>query len=356
MTNYNQLWFESMWTNRENSIVRELWKKEFKMSVETFQFILDLVGRNLSRVDTKFRKAVAVEKRLAITIWRLATGNSYRSISKVFGIGKSTTIKIFQDGVNEICALAPTFIKFPNMMLETALAIKSFVEFTDSAIPQVLGAIDGTHIQILAPASDSKVDYFSRKQVYTINTQAVVGSNLLFLDVSTGFPGSIHDARMLRSSSLFTKSEANEILIKPEKVIEGVRFRPLLIGDGAYPHTSWLVKPYPNNIRLTETQKKFNKSLWSVRVSVERAFGLLKGRWRCLLKRLDNEIEYSTSVIMSCFVLHNIMQVRGEKYIDFDGLIDSIIHDERISRQRRAQYPQAIGNWQDTLADYVSNI
>ena len=80
--------------------------------------------------------------------------------------------------------------------METALATTSFQEFTGCAIPQVVGAVDGPHIEILAPLSESKLDYFSRKQKYTINSQAVVGSNLMFLDVSTGFPGSVHDARI----------------------------------------------------------------------------------------------------------------------------------------------------------------
>ena len=72
----------------------------------------------------------------------------------------------------------------------------------------------------------------------------------MFLDVSTGFPGSVHEcyvqphARMLRASTLYQKCEANELLTRPEKIIEEMRVRPLLLGDGAFPSTMWLVKPY----------------------------------------------------------------------------------------------------------------
>ena len=83
---YNQLWFETMWDTREDDVTKELWKKEFRMSVETFQYLLNLIGVNLQRLDTRFRKAIKVEKRLDIGIWRLSTGNSYRSVSKVFGV------------------------------------------------------------------------------------------------------------------------------------------------------------------------------------------------------------------------------------------------------------------------------
>ena len=90
-----------------------------------------------------------------------------------------------------------------------------FKIFTNSPIPQVVGAVNGTHIEILKPENDLPTDYFCRKHKYIINTQAVVGGNLMFLDVSTGYPGSIHDARVLRSSHLFEETENHIILNSP---------------------------------------------------------------------------------------------------------------------------------------------
>ena len=100
---------------------------------------------------------------------------------------------------------------------------------------------------------------------------------------------------MLLASTLYQKCEADELLTHPEKTIEEIRVRALLLGDGAYPSTTWLVKPYSSNIRLTDTQT-------SARVIVERGFGLLKGRWRCLLKRLHNDIECNKcDPVVFCF-------------------------------------------------------
>ena len=78
------------------------------------------------------------------------------------------------------------------------------------------------------------------------------------------------------------KCEGKEILSKPGKVIDRLKIRPTLSGDGVDPPTILLVKPYPINIHLNNSQKYFNKSLSCARVKVERAFGTLKGRWRCL--------------------------------------------------------------------------
>ena len=52
------------------------------MTVEMFHYLLGLVGKKIKKADTSFRKAIKVKKRLAVIIWRLSSGHSYRSISK----------------------------------------------------------------------------------------------------------------------------------------------------------------------------------------------------------------------------------------------------------------------------------
>ena len=68
-----------------------------------------------------------------------------------------------------ILKISHEFIHFPTTGRETAIAIQKFCPFTESKIPQVVGVKDSTHIKVLCVDSDSKVDYFSRKQRYTIN-------------------------------------------------------------------------------------------------------------------------------------------------------------------------------------------
>ena len=84
-----------------------------------------------------------------------------------------------------VCHLAPQFISFPKNGRETAWEIQKFRVFTKCLIPQVVGAIDETDVEIICLDSDSKVDYYSRKQKYAVNTQAVVGADLVFLDIET---------------------------------------------------------------------------------------------------------------------------------------------------------------------------
>ena len=110
-----------------------------------------------------------------------------------------------------ILEISHQFIHFPTNGREAAIAVQKFCTFTESKIPQVVGVNDGTHIEILCVDSESRVDYFSRKQRYTINTQAVVGANLMFLHIATGYPGSLHNTHILRLSDLYTRAEREEI-------------------------------------------------------------------------------------------------------------------------------------------------
>ena len=112
----------------------------------------------------------------------------------------------------------------------------------------------------------------------------------------------------MRNSSLFRKANSGDILSHPTKLVDQKIVRPLILGDGAYPLCDWLVKPFYQDHRLDPVETKFNRSLSSTRVVVEQAFGLLKARWRCLLKRLDNKVENVSKIIITCCVLHNICQ------------------------------------------------
>ena len=114
-----------------------------------------------------------------------------------------------------------------------------------------MGAIDGCHIEINAPP-DNHEDYFNRKQHYSVNLQGKI------MHATVGYPGSIHDAQVLRLNGLYELAENEQILSGPTRNINGTEIRPLLAGDSAYPLTHWLIKPYPGRGCLTPEQRKFN--------------------------------------------------------------------------------------------------
>ena len=134
------------------------------MSQDTFRYIVRVVPLALEKRDTQFRRAIPIEKRVVIALWRLSIGNSFRTVAKTLAVGKSTAVQITREFCSEMLRLAPRYIHFPRSRRETVEAIRQFKVFCQYRIPQVFGALDGTHIPIVALNVDGNADYFSRKQ------------------------------------------------------------------------------------------------------------------------------------------------------------------------------------------------
>ena len=110
---------------------------------------------------------------------------------------------------------------------------------------------------------------------------------LKYIDVSTGFPGSIHYARVLCASLIYHTVERGEILKRPLAFIKNQPVKSFIIGDGAYPLSRSFLKPYSENGALTRSERKYNKTLSSARSIMERWFGVLKGLQPCVSKKKD---------------------------------------------------------------------
>lgn len=118
-------------------------------------------------------------------------------------------------------------------------SIGTFAELTE--LPNVVGAIDGSHVRIKATV-DSAPDYFSRYQQHDFIVQAVVNGKKHFPDFACGFHGSMHDGQVLTQSQIFGRAEWRGILTIPTENVSGRQIGPYLVGDSAYPLSSWLMK------------------------------------------------------------------------------------------------------------------
>ena len=156
-------WFKpnhSYWTITSQQWTPRMWVRHLRMKKESFLYVCRDLGPYLEKELTRFREPVPVSKRIAIALWRLATGIDYRSIGQLFGVGTSTCCKITHHVSDALVAvLLKRFIKVVanERILETKEAFRVM-----SGLPQCVGAVDGCHIPILAP-KENHCDYVNRK-------------------------------------------------------------------------------------------------------------------------------------------------------------------------------------------------
>lgn len=294
------------------------WLENFRVSRDTFRYLCDQLRPVIKKQNTNMRRCVSLERRVAITLWVLATTAEYRTVGHLFGVARNTVSVI----VHETCiaivkVLLPKYIQFPS-----GNGLKEVMEgFKDKwGIPQCAGSIDGSHIPISPPAMNH-TDYYNRKGWYSMLVQAVVDHEFLFRNLCVGWPGSVHDARVLANSSIYKKINNDQLLVGNILQFQGHSLRPFIIGDSAYPLLPWLIKPFSFSSSLSSQQKLFNYRVSRARVVVEIAFGRLKARWRRLSKQIEMDIDNVPHIISACCVLHNVCEVHGDKFND-DWLLE----------------------------------
>ncbi len=90
------------------------WLQKFRMTKETFFLLCGKLKPRLSRQDTRLRPALPLEKRVAVALWRLASNVEYRTISALFGVGRSTVCKCVRDVCHAIVLLLrPLYLRSP---------------------------------------------------------------------------------------------------------------------------------------------------------------------------------------------------------------------------------------------------
>ncbi|XP_067302878.1 uncharacterized protein [Pseudorasbora parva] len=287
------------------------WLENFRMSEETFAYLCNKVRPAMERQDTNFRVCVPLKKRVAIALWKLATGSEYRSVGHLFGASIATVCRCVQD----FCAAAETLLVPEQICFPDQTKFQEMAAYIENrwGLPQCIGAIDGAHIPIIAP-QDHHCDYFNCKGWHSIILQGVVDGKGLFWNVFTGLPGSLHDAQVLRLSTLWELASHGNHIPADTRNIGGVNVGYYILGDSAYPLQHWLLKPFADTGRLTAEQQVYNVKISRAHVVVENAFGRLKGRWHCLMKRNDCAVDLVKSMVLTCCALHNLCESHGEAY------------------------------------------
>lgn len=238
---------------------------------------------------------------ILIFVYWLAHGISYRVAARAFSVPKSTVCRVVHRIAQSIMDSAHKVICYPKQE-ELEDIGKGFGRLAHhKAFDKAVGAVDGCLIRI-KPPNLNKEDYFSYKQFYSIHMQAICDSSGRFLNIFTGFPGSVHDTRVLKNSPVYVNAE----------------YPPpgyFILGDGGYPCIQWpiaIITPYKLPLQ-GRVEERFNNCHSRARSIIERAFGMMKARWRTtMFKAIEVKVAFCTQVVTACAFLHNVCLTHGD--------------------------------------------
>ncbi len=304
------------------------WVRMMGMRSDTFDMLLQHIEPHIARRDTNYRAAIPAYVRLGATLRFLRTGDSYVTLSALFGIGETTLGEI----VPEVCGviyrqLYHKLIGWPTDAAGTIRIMNAFA--ARAGLPNVVGAVDGVHIPVLMPAcvTDRSL-YIDRTGDTSVVFLAVCDADGRFLNVVGAMPGSTNDMRLMRNAALSRRSVARALTVGG--------MQGYLVGDSGFKLTSWCITPYDRRggVVVSQSERRFNYRHSKTRVVIEHAFGQLKGRFRCLLKRLDCQPMHWVPIFMSCCILHNLCSMQREPFLNEWALGQGAWHQAFLAHEQ----------------------
>ncbi|XP_071373093.1 putative nuclease HARBI1 [Centroberyx affinis] len=308
-------------------------RPDYRLSRTSVTALLQLLSRGKAR-------GWAQHLEVLITLYWLAHGLSYSVVSRAFQVPKTTVHRVVHQLCGSLVAIRGQHIRYPAEEDVPAVAL-GFTELSGSpAFTNCVGALDGCHIRIKTPPGPHGQDYINRKLFASVQMQALCDSYGRFINLFVGYPGSVHDTRVLKNSSLYTAA----------------RYPPpgyFIIGDGGYPCIRapiTLLTPYREPLQ-GRVQERYNRHHARARSVIERAFGMMKTRWRCLFfKALEVHHTFVPDVVTVCAVLHNICLTAGDVVDPDDDRPDAV----EVPPPRPVRNEQGGQGVRDRLAAQIS--
>ncbi|XP_064461476.1 uncharacterized protein LOC135371291 [Ornithodoros turicata] len=160
-----------------------------------------------------------------------------------------------------------------------------------------------------------------------------------------GHLGGESDAGIFSRSRLLQVLQNNEFGIPgPRNVGSAGPIPHCIVGDEAFPLSTFLMRPYSGRAACGYQQKAFNYRLSRARRLIENSFGILANRWRILRRPFKAKPENVESIIKPCVVLHNFalktspassMLYNPPGYTDYEDSVGNVREGawRRVSRQ-----------------------
>ncbi|XP_066376448.1 protein ALP1-like isoform X2 [Miscanthus floridulus] len=240
-----------------------------------------------------------VEEQVAMFLHIVGHNQRFRVVKQNWRRSIETVHRHFKDVLYAIGELRQEMIRPPSN--ETPVKISNshrwYPYFKDC-----IGAIDGTHVFAKVPAK-MQAAFRGRKNAPTQNVLAAVSFDLKFTYVLAGWEGSAHDATILADAL----QREDGLRVPPGKfflVDAGYACRPGFLPP--YRGCRYHLKEYGNRNYPTNPKELYNLRHSSLRVTVERAFGALKNRFRIIdTNKPFHRLRTQIKLVLACCIMHN---------------------------------------------------
>ncbi|XP_067131302.1 uncharacterized protein [Centruroides vittatus] len=319
-------WMRKIFRDREkygfnSSLVRELkfQDQEFyfdfmRMTPDVFDSILEKVSPLIEKRDTFWCKSISSNERLALTLRFLATGETYRSLSFSFRIGRQTLRKIIPETCKAIWkCFQKEYMAFPSTPADWKKISDGFERSWQ--LPHCCGSIDGKHVVRECPKNTYSLNY-NYKGTYSTILLAISDAHYCFLMIDYGHYDSESDSGILRKS-VFGQHLINGKLTFPKADAlpnSNTLFPYFIIGNEVFPLRHNLLRPYPRHSEFSHSEKIYNYRLSRGKHVVENAFGILAARFCILRKPLNYDDESVKSMVLASCILQNMLIQKSAAY------------------------------------------
>ncbi|XP_045491609.1 putative nuclease HARBI1 [Colias croceus] len=276
-----------------NEMPEQLFQERFRLNKKTFS---ELCCSLRNETNIRGTKEIPLEVKVLCALSFFATGSYQRIVGVTQHLPQRTTSRCIRQVVEALNSprIVKKWIVFPQTHQERTRIRQEFQR--KFQLPGVIGCIDCTHISIVKPHIDEQ-NYFNRKGYHSLNVQMICDDNLKIINVNAKYGGATHDSFIWSSSEV-------------EPYMRGLHENgelTWLLGDSGYPQRAWLMTPILNAEPGSRAEVYTTRHL-QARNCIERCFGVLKARWRCLLKHrtLHYHPRVASEVTIACCVLHNI--------------------------------------------------
>lgn len=202
------------------------------------------------------------------------------------------------------------YFKVPSTQLEWLEVARGFNETWN--FPHCIGAVDGKHIVMKAPAHGGSV-YYNYKGTHSTVLMGISDSKYRFVYIDVGANGRISDGGVFRDCSFQRALSENKLLLPPTCTLPGrdISMPYVLVADDAFAFGSNIMKPYARK-KLSAIERIFNYRLSRARRIIENTFGILSAKFQVFRKPLMVGPNRCRIITKSACALHNFLIDRNK--------------------------------------------